>query len=43
MSGWTVAVVVGIVWPAVALVVAWRTGRRLRAVRRSETSPAEAP
>lgn len=30
MSGLTIAVLVGIVWPAVALVVAWRVGRRLQ-------------
>ena len=29
MSAGTIAVLVGIVWPAVALVVAWRIGGRL--------------
>jgi hypothetical protein len=41
VSGWTIAVLVGIVWPAVTVVVAWQLGRRLRDVRRSETRPAD--
>lgn len=32
MSAGTIVVLVGIVWPAVALVVAWRVGRRLQSV-----------
>jgi hypothetical protein len=32
VSAGTIAVLVGIVWPAVACVVVWRVGRRLQGV-----------
>jgi hypothetical protein len=41
VSGWTIAVLVGIVWPAASVALAWRVGRRLRDVRHSETRLAD--